>query len=445
MPWRAKPREIRLVKSLRFRLALSYAIFCAIILSSLGFVLRGVLTNVIESTVERLLDEEWAALKGFIQIDKKGALRWTHDPSDREETAIVQRLRFLYMVANRTGEVIESSDNFRDLGFESPATIVSALDSGQVRFVIRTNAQGNPFMVREGALREGAYVFFVALGRDFAPSRGVINQFTWIYFSSLPVFVLCAAALGWFLARRAMQPVSDVAALAERISGHNLNVKLPLRHSDDELDHLIGSFNRMVERLEKSFTQIAQFSTDVSHELRTPVTIVRGQLEVALMTATSEQELRAAVEGALSDIERLSSIIRALLQLAKAESGQILLQLQPADLVPLARQVFEEMEIAAADKNVRLSGDFTPPPSPASTTSKSNAFSLTSSITPSSTPPPAATSRFASSPPPKPAKSSSKSPTMASASRPNICPISSIASIGSPPPPALPKRVSASA
>jgi heavy metal sensor kinase len=209
-------------------------------------------------------------------------------------------------------------------------------------------------MVRQAALREGKAVLFVALGRDFGPSQGVINQFTLIYFSSLPLFVLSAAALGWLIARRAMRPVSDVAALAEQISGKNLNLKLPLRNSDDELDHLIGSFNRMVERLEKSFTQIAQFSTDVSHELRTPVTIVRGQLEVALMTASSEEELRAAVEAALVDIDRLSRIIRALLQLAKAESGQIILQLKEEDLSPLTDQVMSELEIPAADKGVEL-------------------------------------------------------------------------------------------
>lgn len=347
------PRGIRLIKSLRFRLALSYAIFCAILLTGLGVVLRGVLTNVIENTVHRLLDEEWAALKGFIDIDKSGQLVWTHDPADTEEAVIVERLRLVYMIANSSGEVIETSELYRELGFESPATVGTVLASGQPIYVKRLR-NSHPYLVRQASLTEGKSQYFVALGRDFGPSQGVIDQFTLIYFSSLPLFVLSAAALGWFLARRAMQPVTDVAALAEKISGRNLRVKLPLRNSDDELDHLIGSFNQMVERLDVSFSQIAQFSTDVSHELRTPVTIVRGQLEVALMTAANEEELRAAIESALGDIDRLSQIIRALLNLAKAESGQISLQLNREDLSPLTAQVVEELEIAAADKNVTL-------------------------------------------------------------------------------------------
>lgn len=347
------PRGFRLAKSLRFRLALSYAIFCAILLTGLGVVLRGVLTNVIESTVHRLLDEEWAALKGFIDINKDGQLVWTHDPTDTEEAVIIERLRLVYMIASSSGEVLESSELYRELGFESPAVIGTVLASGQPLYVKRLR-NGHPYLVRQASLTEGKSQYFVALGRDFGPSQGVIDQFSLIYFSSLPLFVLSAAALGWFLARRAMQPVTDVAALAEQISGRNLRVKLPLRNSDDELDHLIGSFNRMVERLDVSFSQVAQFSTDVSHELRTPVTIVRGQLEVALMTAANEEELRAAIESALGDIDRLSQLIRALLQLAKAESGQIVLQWAWNDLYPLTAQVLEELEIAAADKGVQL-------------------------------------------------------------------------------------------
>lgn len=347
------PSGIRLIKSLRFRLAVSYAIFCAIMLTSLGVVLRGVLTNVIESTVHRLLDEEWAALKGFIEINKQGQLVWRHDPTDREEEVIIERLRLVYMIANSSGEVIESSELYRELGFDSPAAIGTVLASGLPNYVTRFRGD-HPYLVRQASLMEGSSQYFVALGRDFGPSQGVINQFTWIYFSSLPLFVLSAAALGWFLARRAMQPVTDVAELAEKISGRNLRVKMPLRNSDDELDHLISAFNQMVERLEVSFSQVAQFSTDVSHELRTPVTIVRGQLEVALMTAANEEELRAAIESALGDIERLSQIIRALLQLAKAESGQIVLQLAKEDLFPFTSQVLEELEIAAADKDVTL-------------------------------------------------------------------------------------------
>src|SRR5581483_855468 len=95
---------------------------------------------------------------------------------------------------------------------------------------------------------------------------------------------------------------------------------------------LILTFNRMIERLETSFQQIKQFSTDVSHELRTPITAIRGQLEVALFTAQTTEQYREAMFNALQDIDRLSQIVRALLLLSQAESGQLALQQAQLDL-----------------------------------------------------------------------------------------------------------------
>lgn len=347
------PRS-QIFKGLRFRLALSYTIFFAILLTGFGFVLRGMLRGVIETTVQGLLDEEWAACKGFLRIDDGGKIQWTYDPADKEETSIVERLRLIYMIADEKGEVLESSEMYREIGFQSPAVISQVLADNKPSYTFFPNLRGQVFMVRQGTLSERNHRYFVALGRNFTPSLNVIDQFSEDYFIALPFTILTAAGLGWLLARRAMQPVTEVAAQVAQVSGSNLSLRVPLRGSRDELDHMIGNFNGMVERLEQSFQQMRQFSTDVSHELRTPITVVRGQLEVAMMTAKSEEELRVAIEAALVDIDRLSQIVRALLNLAKAESGQLALQMKELDLAVLVSEVMSELEIPALDRQVAL-------------------------------------------------------------------------------------------
>jgi heavy metal sensor kinase len=341
-------------KGLRFRLALSYTIFFAILLTGLGFVLRGMLRDVIETNVQGLLDEEWAACKGFLRISDKGTLEWVYDPADKEEASIVERLRLIYMIADEKGEVIESSEMYREMGFQSPALITQALSDNKPSYTFHPNLRGQVFMVRQGTISERNKRYFVAIGRNFTPNLRVIDEFSTDYFTYLPFVILAAAGLGWLLARRAMQPVSEVADQVAQVSGSNLSLRVPIRGSADELDRMIHNFNGMVERLEQSFQQIRQFSTDVSHELRTPITVVRGQLEVALMTAKSDEELREAIEAALIDIDRLSQIVRALLNLAKAEGGQLTLQMQSLDMVPLIQDVMQELEIPALDRNVQL-------------------------------------------------------------------------------------------
>src|SRR3954467_9777125 len=110
----------------------------------------------------------------------------------------------------------------------------------------------------------------------------------------------------------------------------------------------------MIERLDASFTQTRQFSTDVSHELRTPLTAIRGQLEVALLAAKTPEQYQDAILNALEDVERLSHTIRALLQLSLAESGQLALQKQPLDLTALIHNLMEQFYIPAESGKVQL-------------------------------------------------------------------------------------------
>jgi heavy metal sensor kinase len=148
-----------------------------------------------------------------------------------------------------------------------------------------------------------------------------------------------------------------VAQTAQRITSSNLSLRIPARGAGDELDYLILTFNRMIERLESSFQQIRQFSTDVSHELRTPITAIRGQLEVALFTAKTVDQYRDATLNSLQDIERLSQIVRALLLLSQAESGQLALQKSRLDLASVVRDIVEQFQIPAEGARVELSAD----------------------------------------------------------------------------------------
>jgi signal transduction histidine kinase len=116
----------------------------------------------------------------------------------------------------------------------------------------------------------------------------------------------------------------------------------------------------MTARLSRSFDQIRQFSTDVSHELRTPLTAIRGQLEVALFTAEKPEQFRDAMVNALEDVEKLSSIVRALLLLSQAESGQLVLQREPLDLSDVVADVVDQFQIPAEEKGVSLTATLEP-------------------------------------------------------------------------------------
>jgi heavy metal sensor kinase len=308
-----------------------------------------------------ILQEEWGAAKGYLRTGATGP-DWFYDPMDPDESFTVERLRRVYLLADTQGHPLQHSLIYDSIGIDSPAEIETILRSGQPATRIRKDAMGIPYMIHSGLMiDERGNKYYLAIGRAIDQNNKVIRDFSLNYLILVPIVIFLSGLLGWFLAGKALDPVNSVAETAQRITHSNLDMQIPLRHAGDELDRLIEAFNHMMTRLDCSFEQIRQFSTDVSHELRTPLTVVRGQLEVALFTAQNVDQYREAMAEALEGVDRLSNIVRALLMLSQAESGQLVLQKTQLDLAELARDLVDEHQIPAEAQGVRLSAEIPEP------------------------------------------------------------------------------------
>lgn len=351
------PSLRRFTRGLRFRLMFSYALFFTLILIAVAWLFRSRLESSLDAQSRDVLSQEWAAMKGYLRIEQ-GVPRWLFDRDDPDESLIVNQVRRVYMLADAQGKPIEWSNLYNEaLGLNPPEQIKALVESpSPTTWRIRRDNNGVPYLIRSGVVydEQHRYPYYVALGRSLAANNDILREYTWIYVGVIPLGILCGCVMGWLLAGRALAPVKAVARTAQRISGSNLSLRIASRGAHDELDYLIETFNQMIERLGLSFQQIRQFSTDVSHELRTPITAIRGQLEVALFTAETAEQYRDAVLNALQDIERLSQIVRALLLLSQAESGQLALQKAPLDLSAVVRDVVDQFQIPAEGARVKL-------------------------------------------------------------------------------------------
>jgi len=347
-------------RGLRFRLTLSYVLFFTVLLIAIGLLFQKTLQFEMDDDSRATLEEEWGAAKGYLHIEG-GRPVWIADASDPEEAYIVERLRHVYILTDSNGKVLEHSQTYDSIGIDSPQEIFRILRLPQPEIYVRRDADGVPYMIKAGSLRgDKGRLYFFALGRSIESNERTLANFMRRYFLMLPGMIFVTGLLGWALAGRAIRPLNLVAATAQEITGSNLSLSIPRRNANDELDNLIDSFNRMTARLSQSFDQMRQFSTDVSHELRTPLTAIRGQLEVALFTAEKPEQFRDAMVNALEDVEKLSSIVRALLLLSQAESGQLVLQKTPLDLGEVVADVVDQFQIPAEEKNVNLTATLEP-------------------------------------------------------------------------------------
>lgn len=368
----------RILRGLRFRLTAGYFLFFIVLLGGVATLFQARLTKVLDDQAEIQVDQEWAAMKGYLRIEKnpqtqKTEAFWYYDTDDPDESRIVLNIQRVYFIADSNGKLIHEghsgddavSTEYEDMGVDPPAVVQQEMRAALATsppkplYKIRRNKQGVQFMIRSGIVFDEQHhnPFYVAIGTTLSTYEAISRGFALIYGGVVPLALLLGGLLGWFMAGRALEPVLEVAQTAQRISGSNLSLRIPSRQAGDELDYLILTFNRMIERLEASFQQIKQFSADVSHELRTPITGIRGQLEVALFTAKTTEQYRDAIVDALQDIDRLSQIVRALLLLSQAESGQLTLQKNRLDLSEVVRDLVEQFQIPAEAEKVRLKAE----------------------------------------------------------------------------------------
>jgi heavy metal sensor kinase len=204
-------------------------------------------------------------------------------------------------------------------------------------------------------IKSGRVINLVQVGISLENVFKTQRRFLLIMGAVLPFGLLLATVGGWVLARRALRPVDEMTQAARRISGEYLTGRLQETGTGDELDWLAKTLNDMLGRLDDSFRQTRQFSADAAHELQTPLTILKGEIEVALRSPRSPEEYRGVLHSSLEEIDRISSLVAGLLLLARADRGVLRLDLQPVNLPELLKEVGEPMRRLAENQAVSLS------------------------------------------------------------------------------------------
>jgi signal transduction histidine kinase len=182
-------------------------------------------------------------------------------------------------------------------------------------------------------------------------SSDLIEILTW---TVTPAVVLGISG-GWWLTRRALAPVTQLTETVEKIHEHNLREPLARSGNGDELDRLTDVFNSMTARLDGSFQRIREFTLHASHELKTPLTVLRGELEMALNEENSSPPQKERLISQIDEIERLTKIVDGLTLLMKADAGQIKLNHEPVRLDDLVRESYADAKILAQPHNIQIS------------------------------------------------------------------------------------------
>ncbi len=271
-------------------------------------------------------------------------LDWRNKAEVRKIFALIHHLYYVE-VEQPVGHLVYRSGNLQDGSLwenpDIPARRTATLADKEVRLLATARASTK--------FRVGA-----SMGR----TERSLGDLLLFYALALPAVLVVVGAGGFWLARKALHPVQQIADAAERITAERLGESLPDAGTKDEIGRLTRVLNEMFARLRTSFEQMRSFSADASHELKTPLTIIRGELEAALRGPKMPPELEETILDVLEETGRLVTITEGLLLLSQADAGKLKIEMKTVSLSANLRDLTEDIEILASPHSISVETNY---------------------------------------------------------------------------------------
>lgn len=159
--------------------------------------------------------------------------------------------------------------------------------------------------------------YVIEVATDFTTINSTLENLIYILLFIVPIILIFSIIGGYFLIYKSFSPIEKLLANLKSINASDLSKRLPFKNKNDEIDLLAKEINNLLYRLEISFNKISQFSSDASHELKTPLTIIRGEIEIALRKDREVCEYKKSLENCLDEVIVIQQTIDDLLFFSK--------------------------------------------------------------------------------------------------------------------------------
>ena len=342
-------------RSLRFKLTLWYVLILGILLISFSSFLYFTLSK----SLHRDVDNKLRSLAELIALESASPLsKFGFGSIDQalETSMNLRPIGKFIQVLDESGNIGRKSENLKNVELPISLNALKNASKGLVTFETNHSIGNTPLRIITFPVTENNHVTkIVQIASSLEGVEDALNTLFIILIVTVPLALMVASLGGQFLAHKALKPVDNITQTARVITSQNLNQRITPPKVKDEISRLIETFNEMISRLDQSFRQIKQFSSDASHELKTPLTILKGEVEVTLRKERTPQEYQQTLESNLEEINRMSQIVEDLLLLSRADTGEVRLNIEDINLTEILNEVLTQMNRLAQSKGLYLS------------------------------------------------------------------------------------------
>ncbi len=216
-----------------------------------------------------------------------------------------------------------------------------------IRNIMNSRLSESP--IRTAYLNKNNYKITVAYPSNII--KETLTNLTDIYIIIAPLFFILSMVGGSLLSARALSRIDKIIRRTDEITTQNLDDKIPGEEFNDEYGRLVLTLNRMIKRIKTSLDYMNHFSIAASHELKTPLTILRGEVEVALRHPKAPEQYMDILKSNYEEVLRLINIVDRLFLISRFDNQLVKLQSRKVNVKEFLQRTVDSLEYLSIEKN----------------------------------------------------------------------------------------------
>lgn len=347
------------LKSTRFKTTLWYSLLFLLLEIVLGTIIYVYVKKTMTNELDLSLTNQANSIYKFIQESKVNLFEFEPDSIYSTPEELVYNIIFEALAFNPNNTFVQISIKDK-IVFHTSNLGSIVLKTSEKRNKLDIYNYEEPalskFPIRVAYLNKEDYKIIVAFPLELISKT--LDNLIDIYIIIAPLFLVLSFLGGSFLSFKVLARIDKIIKRTAEIDTFNLDAFLDGEEFQDEYGRLVKTINGMLRRIKNSIEYMNQFTISASHELKTPLTILRGELELALKSPKSNEQYLEIIKSSHEETLRLINIVERLFFITKLDKAFIALNKEKVNLIRLVSSVVNDFKNFAEEKKINLILDY---------------------------------------------------------------------------------------